>query len=251
MTILPGDAQVWLEGCATAPPTPDLDLLSADERRRAEEIRHARSRSHFQAGRILLRRALSQHAPIAPDAWVIETTSLGRPEIAGPHGAPDLRFNISHSGDLVACVVTGGIDCGIDLEVIDRPVDVLAIARHSFDAAEAKLLEMLDMPSQAEHFFTLWTLKEAYVKARGAGIRLRLDSARFEVSSSGLITAALGGSERTAREWHFSLFEPSPGYRLALALQSGESAPGVEFRSFDRTGKARPHDVPTLASSAP
>ena len=88
--------------------------------------------------------------------------------------ADHLHFNISHAGDYVVGVVSDG-EVGCDIE---RNVNApLEIAEHYFHSTEREYIEAASDPGKA--FFTLWTLKESYMKMTGRGMSLPLDS--FEV----------------------------------------------------------------------
>ena len=249
LTRLQSEAHVWIESCPHDAAPMSIDSLSSSERRRVDRIRHPDALRHFVAGRRLLRRVLSRYAPIDPGEWVIEETELGRPELSGPAHAPPLRFNLTHSGDLVACLVTATLDCGTDLETLDRSIDALRIARHSFHPDEVEKLSRLDEGDERrELFFSLWTLKEAYLKGRGSGIRLRLDSASFEIESAGTLYARYRERAEEAAGWRFTLLEPAPRHRLATAIRNGPSDLPVRALTLDEQGEPRPFPVRLLAS---
>jgi 4'-phosphopantetheinyl transferase len=227
LTRLEDEAHVWLsdplEPPAAPSPPPSRGLLSPDEWRRLARIRHSGTRGLFFTGRVLLRSALSHYAAVEPSDWAFRETDLGRPEVAGPAGAPPLRFNLSHAPGLVACLVTREIDCGLDVESLDRPVDAVGIAEHSFSAAEAEELRDLAEPELTLRFFSYWTLKEAYLKARGTGIRLRLDAVEFDLSGEGRVEARFRPpTEERPEDWQFELYRPTDPHLLAVALKRND-----------------------------
>ena len=78
--------------------------------------------------------------------------------------ADHLHFNISHAGDYVVGVVSDD-EVGCDIE---RNVNApLEIAEHYFHSTEREYIEAASDPGKA--FFTLWTLKESYMKMTGRG----------------------------------------------------------------------------------
>lgn len=88
--------------------------------------------------------------------------------------ADNLFFNVSHAGDYVVGV-SSDCDVGCDIEkIIDAPIE---IAEHYFNQSEIKYIKSESDKNKA--FFTLWTLKESYMKMTGMGMSLPLDS--FEI----------------------------------------------------------------------
>ena len=94
--------------------------ISTAEKDHLRRFRSERDRNSYRAAHALARFALSScETSVPPDAWVFEETAQGRPEISAGHGVPALRFNISHTRSVVACIVTRGLDCGVDVESIN------------------------------------------------------------------------------------------------------------------------------------
>ncbi len=141
-------------------------VLSADERRRLSRFRCRRTRSQYLTAHALLRHALSAVVGgVAPGAWVF-TTGPGRPEIARP--ATGARFSLSRTDGAVACVVTDGPSCGVDIEPLGAPVE-LAEA-FAFTEAERHWIGSAPPGERRARRLALWTRKEAYGKARGEGL---------------------------------------------------------------------------------
>lgn len=88
--------------------------------------------------------------------------------------ADGLFFNVSHSGNYVVGVVS---DCevGCDIEKVSRAP--MKVAQHYFSPAESEYIN--SEPDKDRAFFTIWTLKESYMKMTGQGLSLALDS--FEI----------------------------------------------------------------------
>jgi 4'-phosphopantetheinyl transferase len=160
-----------------------IELLDAGERARMERYKFERDRQLFLAAHALVRRALSRHADVHPAAWRFATESGGKPVLAGPAPVPPLCFNLSHCRGLVACAIARDRHVGVDVErVAELPRELIdSIASPD----EAIALRSLPAAAQPERFFTLWTLKEAYVKARGQGLALPVEEACFYFGAPG------------------------------------------------------------------
>ncbi|MEE8138003.1 MAG: 4'-phosphopantetheinyl transferase superfamily protein [Thermoanaerobaculia bacterium] len=255
---LGGEAHVWLLD-AGRPLPPELiaayrGLLSVDEAERYGHLRQSRVRREFLLGRALVRTTLSRYAQVEPVEWVFRATAHGRPEISGPAGHDELRFNLSHTRGMVACLVARGIEVGVDLEEIGRARRPLALATARFAPAEAAALRSLAASDLDEHFCFLWTLKEAYLKARGVGIALGLKRFGFALSERRDLQVDFDpGLQDREGDWQFALFEPSGKHVLALAIRRGA---GEDLRIRVRevvplTGEVRIRELPPVAATKP
>jgi 4'-phosphopantetheinyl transferase len=199
-------------------------LLDTDEQARWRRFRVDGARDQYLIGRALLRTTLSRHADVAPTAWRFETNAYGCPFVAAPVACRDLRFNLSHTDGLVACAVTRRGEVGIDVENTDREVDPLALAPTVFAPAEIADLAAMPAAGQRERFFSYWTLKESYIKARGMGLSLPLDGFWFDLGSGApRIRFAATCPDRPGR-WHFEQHQPTPHHKLALAVSTAARA---------------------------
>ncbi|MHB1861432.1 MAG: 4'-phosphopantetheinyl transferase family protein [Gemmatimonadaceae bacterium] len=208
--------------------------LSGDEVERHGRFRRPEDRELFLFTRAILRGALSHYADVEPAAWRFVTTHGGRPELATPFDALGLRFSVSHTPGLVACLVSHTIDAGLDIEgVVGRVADVFKLAAVVCSPAEREEMERLPPDAAHARFYELWTLKESYVKARGTGLRLALNKMTFTGGGHDSIAVRLDGTvEDDPRQWQFALWRPTPEHQGALALRRGAGPDRrVVFRS--------------------
>jgi 4'-phosphopantetheinyl transferase len=195
--------------------------LSPDEKTRAERFHFPRDRDHFVAGRGLLRILLAGYTGQAPGDLHFTTNRYGKPQLAAPAEAPHpLRFNVSHSRDVALYAVARGREVGVDVEWMGRDLDFEGLAARFFSPRESAALGALPPDARRGAFFACWTRKEAYVKARGQGLSLGLDT--FDVS------LALGGPPEPVRStaepgaeerWSVYGFTPAADYAAALAVE--------------------------------
>jgi 4'-phosphopantetheinyl transferase len=196
-------------------------LLDDSERERADRFSFEKGRRHFTVGRGLLRRILGEYLGLDPGGVRFCYNPYGKPALAGePEPGEDaLRFNVSHSGSLVLYAVTRGREVGVDLETIRPEFAGEPIAERFFSPGEVAALRAVAPEARIRAFFDCWTRKEAYIKARGKGLSLPLDS--FEVSlAPGAPPALLATHDDPAEARRWSLFglEPGPGYVGALVV---------------------------------
>jgi 4'-phosphopantetheinyl transferase len=203
-------------------------LLSADERQRAERFLQVADRERFVIGRALARTMLSKYAAVRPSDWPFVIDDRGRPHLAArPGGAPDLRFNLSHTPGLVACAVTVGHEVGVDVEQIGRHLVHDTIPERFFSAREVADLRARPDEEQRVVFFDYWTLKEAYIKARGLGLALPLGHFSFICTTGRAPTIEFAPElHDDPASWQFAQFWPTAEHRMAVAVRrTGQDLP--------------------------
>lgn len=224
---LPEDeVHVWRTGLDMAPSgLADLrQILSPDERERADRFHFEADRRRAVIGRGYLRLLLGRILDLPPNKLRFEYDEFGKPGLIPKHRLP-LQFNVSHSGDLILIAITMGRAVGVDVERIRADLDPDEIAARFFSADECKILASLAGPHRYKAFFTCWTRKEAYLKAKGVGLSLPLD--QFDVSflpdeEPRLLATRPDPAE--ARRWRLRELNVSGDYAAALA------APGSTWK---------------------
>ena len=154
------------------------ELLSRDERERADRFHFEHDRRRFIVARGKLRQLLARHLGIAPAAIVFAYLKHGKPFVAG--SGTQIHFNVSHSRERALYAVSASFRLGVDIEWLNRDVDWNGVSRRFFTHNESNALQQLPDASRKRAFFACWTRKEAIIKATGDGLSLRLD--QFEVT---------------------------------------------------------------------
>ena len=229
------DIHVWFQATGAldeAAIAAAASVLSDEERAQYHRFRFAHDARDYAAAHALLRATLSRDGDRAPADWRFGKTASGKPFLLD-QGACRASFSLSHANGMVACALTTDVDVGVDVECVDRDVDVPHIASRFFAPAEAAHLAQLDAEAQRDRFFDLWTLKEALVKALGTGMATSLAALAFTVGADGDIR--LDAPHLETQAWQFGLFAPGPRYRLAVAVRRDSSHPArLIFRSLAR-----------------
>jgi 4'-phosphopantetheinyl transferase len=190
-------------------------LLAVDERQRAQRFRFQRDRSRYIVGRGLLRVLLGRYLGGSPDEIRFAYGFHDKPALAGP--GP--HFNLSHSGSVALLAFSSGAELGIDVERDDADLSRERIPERFFSAGEVKALRCLPVELQPRAFLACWTRKESFIKARGDGLSLALDS--FDVTldpgqPAAILRTAWSANEPT--EWSLmDLSDPQHGYIAAVA----------------------------------
>ena len=164
------------------------ELLSTDERLRADRFVFRRDRNRWIVARGILRHLLARYCGIEPTAIAFDYAPAGKPSLAQARtSAERLTFNLAHSQDRALLGVARNREIGVDLERARDDFDPLPIARQFFFGAELAAIESAAAGSRREAFFRHWVAKEAVLKANGAGLSLALDSFGVAFGSDGSI----------------------------------------------------------------
>ncbi len=204
------------------------ELLSADERRRAERFHFEHVRRRFIGSHGALRQLLGRYLDIEPADVAFATDDRGKPRIVNAISAEstcDLRFNLSHSGELALIAIAAGAEVGVDVEQIRVVSNIERLARRYFHAAEAEEVLAAEGDQREALFMRCWTAKEAVVKAYGSGIGTGLNRFRVPLEPSFAASIDLSALPQPffldTRCW-LSRLTPREGYAAACVLVGDE-----------------------------
>lgn len=195
------------------PPVPALDH---------DEIHIWRTRWSGGAGEVAFASLLAAYA--GPGAPAIERGERGKPCFPPPFDT--LGFNWSHSGDVAVLAVgrgQAGFEVGVDVETMRPRARALELSKRFFAPDETALLVALPEAERLGGFLTLWTAKEAVLKAHGGGLSYGLHRVSFSLP---------GG---VATPGHFEGdVGPAPGWRVQPLLLGDGLVSAVAWRGHER-----------------
>jgi 4'-phosphopantetheinyl transferase len=201
-------------------------LLNDEERERAARFHLARHRHEYLASHALARNALSHSHPLPPRDWSYSVNEYGKP---APIPECGLSFNQSNSVELAVCIVasraaTHGAgaspEVGVDVEAFSRAEEIIPLAPKVFSLVEQAQLNALPPAERPHHALSLWTLKEAYIKARGIGLSLPLHGISFLFGGvQGIRLEVDAGVDDDPARWRFCLLEHMQ-HRIALVVEA-------------------------------
>jgi len=200
--------------------------LAPDECDRADRFLRDADRNRFIVGRGVLRTILGRYLGSHPAQLRFRYSPAGKPALAAESGPGSIRFNVSHTRDIALYAVTIGREVGVDIERIRADLGVEDLAARFFSGREIAALGTVPPPYRLEAFFTCWTRKEAYSKARGQGLSFPLD--HFTVSlAPGQPPALLEVLDDPAESARWSLWQlvPGPDHVAALAVEGRDCHP--------------------------
>lgn len=206
LRLADGDVDLWRIDLEVEA---DASVLDAAERERAMRFRHARDRLRYIAAHVSMRTILARYLAIAPERLRFAADGVGGKLKLATARAP--AFNLAHSGDLALLGVAAVAFLGIDIEALRPMADLRELARTHFTRHEYRQV-MREGAVVPESFFTVWTRKEAVVKATGTG--LVGDLRGIEVGAAhGPLCVHLGDEVVEVES-----FVVAPGFAAALAL---------------------------------
>lgn len=207
-------------------------VLSPDERERRARFVFERDRHQFLVTRGVLRTLLGAYLGIEPSSCAFTLNPYGRPSLTGG----DLHFNVSHTKGLVAVAFAREPEIGIDVEDLERRAVDAGVPRRFFSPAEVNALESLPEAARVSRFFDYWTLKEAYIKARGMGLSLPLDGFSMRLGDGAPRIAFAASIDDDPERWQFAQFDISARHRLALAVHRKGADLAIRLRQLAPAG---------------
>ncbi|MFN3649590.1 MAG: 4'-phosphopantetheinyl transferase family protein [Armatimonadota bacterium] len=227
--LQPGELHLW----ATAIPEeldPEtrerlLPLLNEEERAPYERLRLARDRDLHLAAHAHLRQVLSQYADDPPEAWRFTRNRYDRPFVENPSLRGRLYFSLTHTAGLAVTLVSTIEEAGVDSECLGRKVGIHRVARGVFAPSEYADLLALAEEAQRERFLQLWTLKEAYIKARGMGMALPLQRFAYRFEGGAVALEVDPEIDPNPAPWRAATFQLGPEHQVALAVRHPEQVP--------------------------
>ena len=137
-------------------------LLSEQKKKRVDAYKFKRDKRLSVCGEMLAKKMIAKHCSEVPENAEILTDSNGKPYVR----IPGIEFNISHSGDMVACALSD-MPIGVDIEKM-REIDDKLIEFVCTDDEKKYVFE--NDETKQKRFFEIWTAKEAFFKCDGSGI---------------------------------------------------------------------------------
>jgi 4'-phosphopantetheinyl transferase len=226
-----GTAHLWVfdSGALLERSTSDrwLARLEDHERIRYAAFATAAARREYLGTRALVRTALAHYLGQPAECLRFRTDPFGRPGLTAPV-TPGLFFSLARTSGLAVGLFTGDDGVGVDVELAS-PIEAADMAEHLFSPEERASLVSLEDAARLSRFYELWTLREAYLKARGIGLALPLDQLVFRPTPTGSAHAEFGPAIRDdPAHWQFGLAWLTSRHVVATCIRRPSS--GVPMR---------------------
>jgi 4'-phosphopantetheinyl transferase len=213
------EVHVWA-ACLEVPPEALRSLittLSLSELERADRFKFEQHRNRFVVARGFLRAILGRCLQTDPRAVDFGYGKQGKPFLSGPFARSGLHFNLAHSDDLALIALTLAGPVGVDVEQVRFLADADQLVARFFSVEENATFSGLAQAQKPAAFFTLWTRKEAQLKATGDGIGSLVPLVHPTESRAGDRLSLRSGL------WTLKDLTPAPGFAAAVAVAAANA----------------------------
>ncbi|MGX1673419.1 4'-phosphopantetheinyl transferase family protein [Streptomyces sp. NPDC055400] len=169
-------------------------------------------RYRFVASRLLLKYTAAAALRTEAESLDLSYRLGGRPYL---RGFDQIDVSLTHTGDLMAVGLSRDGRIGVDAEPADRRMRFDLLQAQMCTPTEAAELAPLPEGEQTAQTLRLWTLKEAYTKALGQGMRLGFTEFGFGLDTGRLL--APDGTLASRDEWAFATHRALGRYLLSTA----------------------------------
>ena len=232
MLMQDSDIHIWKIGLNFPINEKALDsVLSPDETKRLSQFKRAECKLQYLKSRFALRCILAKYLNRHPANLEFSTDEHGKPWLSG--NEQKINFSLSHSAEL-ALVAVSKANIGVDIEKIRAISQMDKFSKRFFSPRECDKLFSCAKSLRLPKFFEIWTTKEAYLKAKGIGLRTSLKEAdiglqgdfyatRLELCETHAGTVVSSHQFKSISYFDFALDKKSESYE-ALALLASEQS---------------------------
>jgi len=215
-----GDVHIWETSLDASKELTEkcFNSLSPQEKERSTFFKFEKVQNNYVISQGVLHLLLGMYLNIEADK-----IKLGRHAKGKPFSADNLnlRFNMSNSGRKVVYAFSMDEEIGIDLEYSRDLDDLNELISKNFTANEINYITKIESEKKYR-FFKFWTIKEAYLKAIGEGMRLPPDKLEFSVNNGKFKLQSINGVDDQA-DWVFEDFNLGENYIGTLVLKNSSA----------------------------
>lgn len=194
-------------------------IIDLEKRIRIEGFINKKDKIRALIGEILIKTIIIKELGIGNEYIKFRKNLYDKPYLKDH---PKFNFNISHSADYVVCVIDNK-PVGIDIEEI-KHIDYKKIAKCFFSVGEFDYITNQNLDIQLSEFYTIWTLKESYIKCCGQGLSISLNSFSLDIDQYENIKVIINNEPK---EHSFRIFDIESGYKMAVCSLNKEISDNI------------------------
>ncbi|MGG7177905.1 4'-phosphopantetheinyl transferase family protein [Clostridium paraputrificum] len=191
------------------------EYICCEKRTRVNKLFNKKDKIQTLIAEILIRGHLIENYNMKNEAIFFEKNSYGKPYVKT---VENFHYNISHSGEFVVVAISE-YEIGIDIEEI-KGIEYIDIAKNFFTNNELEYITSVNDGRGLERFYDIWTLKEAYIKFKGIGLSIPLNSFAISFYKDNSITV---NEEFYCAKYLLNQINIIPGYKLSICKTNNES----------------------------
>jgi 4'-phosphopantetheinyl transferase len=220
--VSPGEVHVWSHKLRSEDSfyAHATRMLSEAELDKANRYHFEKDKKLYMAGHVFARNVIAHYTSLEPNELRFAQTGNMKPHLVD--SPINIKFNLTHSEELVLIAVGFDNDVGIDTEFIMDNFDTDGFAESNFHENELSEFRKLKGDEQADLFYKIWTRKEAFLKLTGEGINDHLKDIDFSGSK-----ASIKYSSGAPRNLWLCTWKRKDNYICSLA--SDKSEPKIRF----------------------
>lgn len=215
--LSPTEVHIWRADLN--PPPAEIDkfwqTLADNEKARAQRFKFPIHQRRSIVSRGILRQLLASYLHQPAHSLVFSYNPHGKPQLVFP--SLPLQFNASDSQELAVFAFTLENAIGIDLEFIKADIEAEAIGQRYFSTEEMWALSQVPDDKKNEAFFSLWTRKEAFIKAIGEGLFFPLKEFTVNLQEEAQLLS-IHEDKEAAKHWTLRAFSPEENFKGAVAI---------------------------------
>jgi 4'-phosphopantetheinyl transferase len=206
-------------------------ILSEEELTKANNFIFIQDKDRFIVSHGLLRTMLANYVKIDPKQLSFGYTINGKPYITTKYSIDsDLSFNMSHSHNVAIYTFTLNRRIGIDIEFIRYIKNIDQLISFIFSKNDRMAINKLPEKQKQEAFLSIWTRKEAYVKAIGGCLSNICSQYRFLSDLDNPPDLLHDELEiRNTSDWFFQTLLPDSDYIATIAVEGND----LQFKYFN------------------
>jgi len=219
----------WLPAWIPTPASlPRLRERLGRDWRRYQALRQPRLRERFAAARLLLRSAAAAAMETTPELIDLAYQPGGRPYL---RGCDQIDINLSHTGDIIVVGMNRSGRIGVDVERADRSMVGGGAESRACTPFERRQLRRLSRAERNAELLQVWTLKEAYSKAIGQGLRFRFTEFGFDLGAPVIRLVRPDGSRTVDERWMFHTWLVEGSYVVSGAVHATDYGEAADIRA--------------------
>ena len=193
-------------------------ILSSDELSNYHKFRFLKDRHLYLLAHVMLRKTLSRKSEVHPSEWKFILAHNGKPLIKEPSKSPQ-HFSLSHSHKIAVCAISNNGPIGVDVEPNSSFARLHHVLPKVFSKREQEYLAKCSNHELESEVTSLWTLKEAFLKAIGLGLQVPMHKVCLDTSGPRVKIRALPCEiEEDLNSWELFGLNIDSAYECALCI---------------------------------